>query len=137
MSNKTTVRSHLFIYIIEIIQRTEHEEEMGPSFLLEGMLSGAAGMEFNMGISHELKLALPDNPAMPLLGEYLPKRHLHTFVLLLYSHHSYEREPAHMSHRGEMDKLSTDRVDGRGRGDGENKRGGLRSGCKISENFNY
>lgn len=70
MSNKTTVRSHLFIYIIEIIQRTEHGEETGPLFLLEGMLSGAAGMEFNMGISHELKLELPDNPAMPLLGEY-------------------------------------------------------------------
>lgn len=29
-----------------------------------------------------------------------------------------------MSHHGEMDKLSTERVDGRGRGDGENRRRG-------------
>lgn len=70
MSNKTTLRSHLFICIIEIIKRTEHGEEMGPLFLLEGMQSGAAGMEFNMDISHELKLELPDDPAMLLLGEY-------------------------------------------------------------------
>lgn len=70
MSNKTTLRSHLFICIIEIIKRTEHGEEMGPLFLLERMQSGAAGMEFNMDISHELKLELPDDPAMLLLGEY-------------------------------------------------------------------
>lgn len=73
MPNKTTLRPHLFLDIIAIIKTAEHGEETGPwapYSLLEGMQSGATGMEFSMDISHELKLELPDDPAMPLLGEY-------------------------------------------------------------------
>lgn len=144
MPNKTTLRSHLFLDIIAIIKTTEHGEEIGPLFP-----TGRNAKWCNWyGIQYEyfswIKTRATRRSSYATPGwipkgfQFLPKRHLDTFVLLLYSRHSYEREPAHMSHHGEMDKLSTERVDGRV--EVMEKTGGEEGGeteirIKISENF--
>ena len=73
MQIKTTMRYHFTLVRMVIINQQVLERmwrKVNPSALLVGMQTGAATVENNMEFPQKLKMELPFDPAIPLLGFY-------------------------------------------------------------------